>query len=136
MLGWVKCGACGKRFRPQRGRRRDLCPGCSQAGFQARVLGEHMSSLGDSELDQAERRVREAQLRTASGQEHGVDAMAAEVAEWQQLNSVLNANDGVLSESERREYGERRRELERSDSVRAFLREAKHRQRRDSEMSG
>ncbi len=131
MLGWVKCGACGKRFRPKRGRRSDICPDCNRACIQKQLLSTGSPVEGQSELDVVERKVREAQYQQATVCADRVSAMEDKVAKWQQLNRLLNAPSDALSPSERSKYKSMRRDLAKSDAVQAFLRRANRDARED-----
>jgi len=131
MLGWVKCGACGRQFRPKRGRRSDICPDCERALIQKQLLSTAPSVEGQSELNMVERRVREAQYQQSTARADRVSAMEEKVARWQQLNRLLNAPPNALSPSERNKYESMQRELAKSDAVQSFLRRAKHDARED-----
>jgi len=131
MLGWVKCGACGKQFRPRRSERTDVCPDCGRAQLQQRLIGDTLRGLGTSELDAAESKVREAQLQEATELVDGISSMETNVAQWQQLNRILNDPSGALSASERKEYKALHKRLAKSEAVRAFLRESEEQMKRE-----
>jgi predicted RNA-binding Zn-ribbon protein involved in translation (DUF1610 family) len=131
MFGYVKCGSCGKQFRPQRSIRVDICPECAMARNYSRWLSEPQNTTGDSELDEAERKVRNAKFENANERVSQISGMEHKVAKWQQLNRILNASDEILPNSERSKFECMRRDLEGSKEVQAFLREAKARDLRE-----
>ena len=90
-----------------------------------------MARARDCELDVVEDRVRDAQYVRAATCADSVSAMEEKVTRWQQLNRLLNSPPNALSTSERTKYKSMRRELAKSDAVRAFLRQAKANARED-----
>lgn len=94
--------------------------------MQKQLLSTAPSVEGQSELDMAESRVREAQYQQANECADLISAMEEKVAKWQQLNRLLNGPPNALSASERTKYKSMQRELAKSDAVQAFLRRAKH----------
>jgi TolA-binding protein len=101
------------------------------AGNYSRWLSEPQNTTGEPELDEAERKVRNAKFENATERVDQISEMEHKVAKWQQLNRILNTSDEILPDSERNKFECMRRDLEGSKEVQAFLREAKTRDLRE-----